>query len=159
MSKQWLYRVDDRLVHGQVCVGWAETLGIPHILLVDDAIVNSDFEREIYACCPGPEQSLAFLSILDMADRSQLEPNEKSLVVLASLAAFEKLLDSGAQISCLTLGGLHDQPGAHPFRDALYLTDEQVDCIERLLHREIEVLYQPLPGNTPEKLSTILKLQ
>jgi len=40
-----LYRVDDRLIHGQVVLGWGQPLNIGFIVLVDDAVVSSDWER------------------------------------------------------------------------------------------------------------------
>ncbi len=157
MENTWLYRVDDRLIHGQVCVGWAETLGIPHMLLVDDEIAESDFEREIYACCPGPEQSLHFLSVNEMAARSQQDPLGTTLVVLSSLEAMEALLDAGAKVACVTLGGLHHCDEAKEYRDALFLTEAQVECAKRLINRGLDLVYQPLPGQTPEKVAAILK--
>ena len=31
-----LYRIDDRLIHGQVVIGWGQPLGIRMVVLVDD---------------------------------------------------------------------------------------------------------------------------
>ena len=36
-----LYRVDDRLIHGQVVVGWGQPLDIGFIVLVDDEVAAS----------------------------------------------------------------------------------------------------------------------
>ena len=36
-----LCRVDDRLIHGQVVVGWGQALGINRIVLVDDQVAAS----------------------------------------------------------------------------------------------------------------------
>ncbi len=35
-----LFRVDDRLVHGQVVIGWGRPLGVERIVLVDDQVVD-----------------------------------------------------------------------------------------------------------------------
>ena len=42
-----LYRVDDRLIHGQVVVGWGQPLDVEFIVLVDDAVAESEWEQEL----------------------------------------------------------------------------------------------------------------
>ena len=46
MKPEWMIRVDDRLVHGQVCVGWCDALQIHQLILADDEIAACDL--------PGP---------------------------------------------------------------------------------------------------------
>src|SRR5438093_9146055 len=43
-----LYRIDDRLIHGQVVVGWGKPLNVGFIVLVDDAVRASAWEQELY---------------------------------------------------------------------------------------------------------------
>jgi mannose/fructose/N-acetylgalactosamine-specific phosphotransferase system component IIB len=43
-----LYRVDERLIHGQVVVGWGARLSPDRIVVVDDDIAASDWEQELY---------------------------------------------------------------------------------------------------------------
>ena len=42
-----LVRVDDRLIHGQVVVGWVQALGAQRIVLVDDEVSANAWEREL----------------------------------------------------------------------------------------------------------------
>ena len=50
-----LCRVDDRLVHGQVVIGWGRPLGIELIVLVDDEVAGSDWEQDLYRMAVPPE--------------------------------------------------------------------------------------------------------
>jgi mannose/fructose/N-acetylgalactosamine-specific phosphotransferase system component IIB len=43
-----LYRIDDRLIHGQVVVGWGQPLNVRFLVLVDDLVASSDWEKELY---------------------------------------------------------------------------------------------------------------
>jgi len=40
-----LYRIDDRLIHGQVVVGWGQPLDVSFIVLVDDEVNSSEWNR------------------------------------------------------------------------------------------------------------------
>src|SRR5260370_27450756 len=57
-----LYRIDDRLIHGQVVVGWGKPLNVGFIVLLDDAVRASDSEQELYRMGVPPEIELVFAS-------------------------------------------------------------------------------------------------
>ena len=56
-----LARIDDRLIHGQVVIGWGVPLGVKLIALIDDDVAANDWEQEIYrmAVPPGVEVEFA----------------------------------------------------------------------------------------------------
>jgi mannose/fructose/N-acetylgalactosamine-specific phosphotransferase system component IIB len=58
-----LFRIDDRLIHGQVVVGWGQTLGIEFLVLVDDEVRASDWEQELYRMGVPPAVSVTFASV------------------------------------------------------------------------------------------------
>jgi mannose/fructose/N-acetylgalactosamine-specific phosphotransferase system component IIB len=146
-TPQWIVRVDDRLVHGQVCVGWCDAMSIHRLVLADDNIKDSEFERELYACCPGAEQSLQFLSLEELAACLHEAPAETTLAVLAGPAEAERLLELGAPLTELVLGGLHHQSGARELANYLFITPEQEASLKRLAARGVHLVGQPLPDS------------
>ncbi|MBD0321221.1 MAG: PTS sugar transporter subunit IIB, partial [Gemmatimonadetes bacterium] len=57
-----LFRVDERLIHGQVVVGWGGPLHADRIVVVDDAIAGSAWEQELYCLGVPPEIEAQFVS-------------------------------------------------------------------------------------------------
>ena len=57
-----LNRIDDRLIHGQVVVGWGQPLDVRFIVLVDDLVAASDWEKELYRMGVPPEMEVRFHS-------------------------------------------------------------------------------------------------
>ncbi len=43
-----LYRIDERLIHGQVVMGWGPQLGVEHYVVVDDELATSEWEQDLY---------------------------------------------------------------------------------------------------------------
>jgi len=43
-----LYRVDERLLHGQVVVGWGERLDVDYYVVVDAELAASEWEQDLY---------------------------------------------------------------------------------------------------------------
>ena len=60
-----LYRIDDRLIHGQVVVGWGQPHNIRFLVLVDDLVASSDWEKELYRMAIPPEMEMEEHSIHD----------------------------------------------------------------------------------------------
>ena len=60
-----LYRIDDRLIHGQVVVGWGQPLDISFIVLVDDEVASSEWEQELYRMGTPPDMDVYFHSLAD----------------------------------------------------------------------------------------------
>jgi PTS system mannose-specific IIB component/fructoselysine and glucoselysine-specific PTS system IIB component len=75
-----LNRIDDRLIHGQVVVGWGQPLDVRFIVLVDDAVASSDWERELYRMGVPPEMELRFHSAAEAA-RHAADKGRSALVV------------------------------------------------------------------------------
>ena len=49
-----LFRIDDRLIHAQVVVGWGRRLRPDRIVLADDAVRAEEWEKELYASAAEP---------------------------------------------------------------------------------------------------------
>ena len=60
-----LCRVDDRLVHGQVVIGWGRPLGIDLIMLVDDTVAGSAWEQELYRMAVSPDIEIRFVTVAE----------------------------------------------------------------------------------------------
>jgi hypothetical protein len=58
-----LCRIDDRLIHGQVVVGWGRPMGINLIILVDDQVAASEWEQELYRMAVAPDIEVRFVSV------------------------------------------------------------------------------------------------
>ncbi len=64
-----LFRVDDRLIHGQVVIGWGTPLGVDRIVLVDDQVSTSPWEQDLYRMAVSPEMDVRFVTIAEAATR------------------------------------------------------------------------------------------
>ena len=51
MNNLQLLRIDDRLIHGQVVIGWVTHLNTKEIILCDDSVAENEWEKELYLSC------------------------------------------------------------------------------------------------------------
>ena len=152
-----LYRVDDRLVHGQVVLGWGRAVGIDFIVLVDDQVRESAWEQDLYRMGVPPEVELIFASVEEAGKRlATWEADGRRGILLAGdIAAIIRMRESGARIPRLNLGGVHHRPGRTLRLPYVYLSDEELRTLRDLEAGGVEITAQDLPATAPVPLRSL----
>lgn len=143
-----LCRVDDRLVHGQVVVGWGRPLDLNRIVLVDDEVRASPWEQELYRMAAPPEVQVEFLSPEEAAPRlvGWDAGRERVLVLVGTIGSAAELeRRAPGVVHRLNLGGIHAGPGRRERLRYLYLTDDELTMLQGLARRGMEISAQDLP--------------
>jgi PTS system mannose-specific IIB component/fructoselysine and glucoselysine-specific PTS system IIB component len=122
-----LNRTDDRLIHGQVVVGWGQPLDVRFIVLVDDLVAASDWEKELYRMGVPPEMEVRFHSAADAAprlDAYRTEPHP-GILLTGDIATMRELVLHGG-VREVNVGGIHHRAGRKQYLRYVFLTaDEQ----------------------------------
>jgi mannose/fructose/N-acetylgalactosamine-specific phosphotransferase system component IIB len=152
-----LYRVDDRLIHGQVIIGWGRPLGIDFILLVDDQVRESSWEQDLYRMGVPSGIEVIFASKAEAtAALARMNADDRRGILLAGeIGTVTDLLAAGAAIPRLNLGGIHHKPGRTERLPYLYLTDEELGVLRELEKGGLEISAQDLPTATPVSLRSL----
>ena len=153
-----LCRVDDRLVHGQVVVGWGRPLDLNRIVLVDDEVHQSPWEQELYRMAAPPEIAMDFLSPLEAAPRLQGwdAGRERVLVLVGTIGTAAELFRRAPEgLRRLNLGGIHAGPGRRERLRYLCLSDDEVALLERMAELGLEVSAQDVPSSRPVPLKDL----
>jgi mannose/fructose/N-acetylgalactosamine-specific phosphotransferase system component IIB len=143
-----LCRVDDRLIHGQVAIGWGRALSINMIILVDDQVATSAWEQELYRMSVSPDIEVRFVTVAEASRQlAELDSNGKrGLVLTGDLETMAALHDaSPTLIHSINLGGIHHRAGRRERLPFLYLTDQEVRTLHELEARGAEITAQDLP--------------
>lgn len=142
-----LVRVDDRLIHGQVVVGWGQALGASHIVLVDDAVSANAWERDLYRMGVPPDMAVEFASVEEAARRiAEWEgARRRTILVLNDVAAAVRLCGLAPQVKRVNLGGVHQAPGRRRRLPYVFMTDAEAWDLRDLAARGVEVTAQDVP--------------
>lgn len=140
-------RVDDRLIHGQVVVGWGQPLGLGFIALVDDKVRGSDWEQDLYRMGVPPSMEAIFASVDEAARRYGDWVNDPrvGLLLTGDIDTLLALIASVPKLRRVTLGGIHHKPGRVERLRYVYLTDEELAKLRGLARQGVEVVAQDVP--------------
>jgi PTS system mannose-specific IIB component/fructoselysine and glucoselysine-specific PTS system IIB component len=142
-----LYRIDDRLIHGQVVVGWGQPLNVSFIVLVDDEVRSSDWEQDLYRMGVPPNIEVRFASV-DEAARElagwEADPRVGILLV-GDIDTAVALAERAPQVRRFNVGGVHHRTGRTERLRFVYLTDDEARKLRALAARGVDVTAQDVP--------------
>jgi len=146
-----LYRIDDRLIHGQVVVGWGQRLGIGFIVLVNDEVRASDWEQEICRMGVPPSIEIVFASVAEAAARlPEWEQDRRSGIVLTpdvdTMVSLSRGMPGRRRVN---VGGIHAREGRTERLRYVFLTQEEAAQLKALAAEGVEVSAQDVPTAKP----------
>ena len=154
-----LYRIDDRLIHGQVVVGWGQPLDLGFIVLVDDEVAGSDWEQELYRMGVPPDMEVFFDSVESAAGRlRQYRADQRPGILLTGdISTMQRLIEADGDIRSVNLGGIHHRAGRTQRLRYVFLTPDEERALRALAERGITVAAQDVPAARPVALAELLE--
>jgi mannose/fructose/N-acetylgalactosamine-specific phosphotransferase system component IIB len=151
-----LYRIDDRLIHGQVVVGWGQALGIAFIVLVDDDVRASDWEQELYRMGVPPEVQVVFAGV-DEASQGLpgwIADARRGIVLTGDVETMRRLVaGTGGAIHQVNVGGVHYREGRKERLRYVYLSEEEAAGLAAIAGLGADVSAQDVPTGTKVPLA------
>ena len=154
-----LYRIDERLIHGQVVMGWGPQLRVQHYVVVDDELATSEWEQDLYRLGLPDTASADFLTVGDARARlADLDDDPRRTVVLTrTVAAMAGLAEHnrlrGREVN---LGGLHHGAGRTERVPYVFLGRAEEEGLRALANEGVEVSARDLPGSRAVDLEILL---
>jgi mannose/fructose/N-acetylgalactosamine-specific phosphotransferase system component IIB len=153
-----LYRIDDRLIHGQVVVGWGQPLDLQFIVLVDEEVAASDWEQELYRMGVPPEMEVHFETVASAAARlAEYQAHaQPGLLLTGDIATMAHLVERTGHIPAINLGGIHHKPGRVQRLRYIFLSPSEESALRALAARGVQVTAQDVPAARALPLDDVL---
>ncbi|CAN5762519.1 PTS sugar transporter subunit IIB [soil metagenome] len=154
-----LFRLDERLIHGQVVVGWGERMNFDRFIVVDDELSESLWEQELYCLGVPSSADAVFVDVATAKDSlSEWKDDPRRLVILIRNVETLARLGEGDRLRGLeiNLGGVHHAPGRELLLPYLFLSHAELDSLRKVEQAGSRVVARDLPGARSVPLSDLL---
>lgn len=156
-----LVRVDERLLHGQVAIGWTSNSGANTILVANDEAqkdqvkamaLNLAKPTGVKLYIRGVEESGKIVEKFAAAKKAQV------LVLVRTIQDALKLI-KGAKgtIQELNVGGLKYEQGKRKLNDYVAVSDQDISDLKAIQKMGVELDFRMLPRDKKISLSDLLK--
>lgn len=154
-----LFRVDDRLIHGQVVVGWTRRAGVTTIIVADDKTASDRIQCSLYKMAT-PAGVKAYFYTLDVAAEKLTDGSLDSEVVMVLFKDPQSvlgLIERGVEIKELNLGNLRSAPGRVQLLNHVYAAPEDLQAWKNLDAKGVNMNAQILPEQKKVNFNETLK--
>jgi PTS system mannose-specific IIB component/fructoselysine and glucoselysine-specific PTS system IIB component len=142
-----LFRIDDRLIHGQVVVGWGQPLDVSFIVLVDDEVRSSEWEQDLYRMGVPPQIEVIFASVDEAAAQLAMweADTRVGILLVGDIDTAAALVARSPSVRRFNIGGIHHRAGRTERLRFVYLTDDEAAKLRQLAARGVDVTAQDVP--------------
>ena len=144
-----LFRIDERLLHGQVIVGWGMRLGLDYYVIVDDEVAASEWEKDLYSAGLPEGVDAYFVSTTECIRRfEELDGHSgRGALLTRDPVAMRELAEAGVLAGRrVNLGGLHAGGERRRILPFLFLAPDDLSDLKVIAERSGSVSARDLPS-------------
>jgi mannose/fructose/N-acetylgalactosamine-specific phosphotransferase system component IIB len=154
-----LVRVDDRLIHGQVVVGWVRMAGATRIVVADDAAAKDEMQKTLmrFAAPPGVETSI--LSVEDAADALLHDgfPTDTVMLLVRGPRQLMQLMAAGVALTRVDVGNVGGAPGRKRLTKEVAASPDDLAAWQALDQAGIKLQAVWVPGATVTDFNRVVR--
>lgn len=144
-----LVRIDDRLVHGQIVQGWLKSIDVNTIVVASDSVAADGMQQVLMSMAVPSGIELEVKTVKDAAEAMVGGKYDKAKVMV--LAASPKdvlyMIENGAEIKTVNVGGMHFVHGKKQVLCNLSVDDCDVKNLYAIYEKGIEIEGRVLPAD------------
>ena len=154
-----LVRIDDRLIHGQVALGWSRAKGIDTILAVDDVVAKDKFQCSLLKMATPPGVQ-SFILTADEAEQKVKDgtlEKKKVMLLVKGPETLLKLVEKGFEISEVNIGNMRSVGGKTKLLNYVYASDSEISFLKAISAKGIKMYGQAVPDQSGVDFNEILE--
>jgi len=157
--KKIIFRVDDRLIHGQVIEGWVKYFKISHVVLVNDRVSADPLQKMIYSSSlpPGTELTICTLDEFRVGYNANKYNKDYVLVLVETvddLYSVKELIDEKVYVN---IGCVASREHKIEVSNTVYLNPEEIYKVCSI-RSEYEVFIHKVPWETSVEIMNFTDL-
>ncbi|UOD34011.1 PTS sugar transporter subunit IIB [Deferribacteraceae bacterium V6Fe1] len=152
-----IFRVDDRLIHGQVIEGWIKYLKLKNLILLNDRIAGDPLQKMIYSSIVPPECALTIIDKNSFTDDFLHKLTNKTMILVESVTDLYDLKNILNGEYYINVGCVASREHKIEITDTVFLDLNEIRMLSEL--REIyDIHIKKLPWETEVEIKNFLHL-
>lgn len=152
-----VFRIDERLIHGQIVTAWLQYADAKQILVIDDAAANDSLRKSLLQMATPKDIKLNVLSVAAGKDFLETdESDEKTLLLVGSPAVAATVIDSIAGLDVINVGNQNMKKGKTRILDNFWLFPEDIAAFQQLQAKNITCEFRTVPNDHAQNVYELI---
>lgn len=145
------FRIDNRLVHGQVIEAWLPYTKASILAIANDDVANEELRQQIMLMAVPSRVRAEFLHVADLPAfvMQQHKLKNNVLVLLANCQDARRAFEMGVPINCCNVGNLHYAKGKRQLCSHVALSADDEECLRYFESQNVELDFRCIPADQP----------
>ncbi|MBN2808055.1 MAG: PTS sugar transporter subunit IIB [Deltaproteobacteria bacterium] len=155
-----LYRVDDRLIHGQIIASWVPYTRATRIVVADNQLPGNLLQTKILRMAAPPKIRVEILSVRQAVTFMAQQRSGPGLLTIMLFVGLEEVVQAVAEglfLTDLNLGNIHSAVGKLQIADSISLSPQEIGYLRSLQQQDVKVTIQPVPTAPALDVFTLLQ--
>lgn len=148
------FRIDNRLVHGQVIEAWLPHVRARTLIVANDDLASDALRQEIMGLAIPSNVSFVCCTVSDItATLRQLASTDSAdhvLILFATCADARLAHLAGVAFRTLNIGNLHYGPGKEQVCEHIALGPDDRNCLRYFQDQGVEIDFRCVPSASPK---------
>lgn len=150
------YRIDDRLIHGQVMTGWTKVWKANQIFVIDDVVVKDEFLCQVMTMAVPAGINSKVYGFADGAEKIiNDDPKNRTIVITKTPEMMKRLVDAGCPMKDLNVGGMGYQQGRKTVLRNIQISPEELQTLKEIAAKNVHVFCQVVADDKTIELDKI----
>ncbi|AEM79475.1 PTS sugar transporter subunit IIB [Thermoanaerobacter wiegelii] len=160
MSKVVLFRIDERLIHGQVVTAWVGYTKAKNILVVDDESANNLLLSKVLKMAAPQGVQVKVVTIKNAADMLKNSQIDNIMIIVKTTKTAKELIDScdkdifPAEIN---VGNSGKTPEREKITSNVYLSENEIADLKSIKAKGFNIYFQMVPDDTKYTWEKVIK--
>lgn len=154
------FRVDGRLIHGQVALAWSKMTNPNHIIVANDMVAKSPQQQAILRLA-APKQVRLSMQPVDKVIayiKRGLAPNERVFLLVKDVIDANRFYDGGLDYKDLNIGNMTYKPNSIKLSEKLFVTESELEALKSLIKKEVNCYFQMTPMDSKQNIKSLINL-
>lgn len=154
-----LARIDDRLIHGQVATRWTKETNVKRIVVVNDDVAKDEVRSTLLkqAAPPGVTAHVVGVDKMVRVYNNPKYVKERMMLLFTNPADVLRLVDGGADIKSINVGGMAYQRGKKQISDAISVDKNDITAFNQLNEKGITIEFRKVASDNHVNVMDLLK--
>lgn len=148
-----LYRIDERLIHGQVMVAWISKTGANTVVIVDEASAKDEFMAQVYQLAAPSGIKVDVVGVPAFREVVAHEDGRKAIVLFKGPKEAAEALKEGVPVEELIVGNVATTPQRQKYTKYAYLSEAEKGMLAELQELGWAVNMQLLPDDSKNQFA------